>query len=187
MLSFRPGSEVEQEQLGAALAPCCGAGSVLFLDGELGVGKTTLVRGFLRGMGYPDRVKSPTYTLIEPYAVGATNVYHLDLYRVGDPDELEFLGIRDLVAEESTLLVEWPERGEGMLPPRISGWLSAMPGPAGWWKFRPAANADGRYWRLSNPIGHEAAAGCNKNKSRLLFYLYDKSGNLLNYMLTFVA
>ncbi|MCB1858912.1 MAG: tRNA (adenosine(37)-N6)-threonylcarbamoyltransferase complex ATPase subunit type 1 TsaE [Gammaproteobacteria bacterium] len=117
MLSFRPGSEVEQEQLGAALAPCCGAGSVLFLDGELGVGKTTLVRGFLRGMGYPDRVKSPTYTLIEPYAVGATNVYHLDLYRVGDPDELEFLGIRDLVAEESTLLVEWPERGEGMLPP----------------------------------------------------------------------
>ena len=76
----------------------------------------TLVRGFLRRLGHEGPVKSPTYTLIEPYRLAHRNCYHLDLYRVSDPEELEYLGLRDLLGEESTLLVEWPERGAGWLP-----------------------------------------------------------------------
>lgn len=108
--------ELEQEAFGSRLAACLPPTGVVFLEGNLGAGKTTLVRGVLRGAGYRGPVKSPTYTLIEPYDVGARSYAHLDLYRLGDPEELEYLGLRDLLAEGRLLLVEWPERGRGMLP-----------------------------------------------------------------------
>ncbi len=110
-------SPQQQEELGAAMAQLLPTNLVIFLHGELGSGKTTLTRGFLRGRGHQGAVKSPTYTLMEPYELESGRCYHLDLYRLGSPRELEYLGIRDLLQEDATLLVEWPERGEGMLPP----------------------------------------------------------------------
>ncbi len=108
--------ETAQQAFGTALAAACPRRALIFLRGDLGAGKTTLVRGFLRGRGHQGAVRSPTYTLIEPYELADGNVYHLDLYRLGDPEELEYLGLRDMLAEEAVLLIEWPERGEGWLP-----------------------------------------------------------------------
>ena len=108
---------VAMEALGARLARGAGKGLMLYLKGELGAGKTTLVRGFLRELGHSGSVRSPTYTLIEPYELTDRRVYHLDLYRLGDAEELEWIGIRDLLDAESLALVEWPERGRGVLPP----------------------------------------------------------------------
>jgi tRNA threonylcarbamoyladenosine biosynthesis protein TsaE len=105
-----------QAAFGAVLAAVCPVGCIVHLHGDLGAGKTTLVRGFLRGRGHDGPVRSPTYTLIEPYELADGAVYHLDLYRLGDPEELEYLGLRDLLGGEVTLLIEWPERGEGWLP-----------------------------------------------------------------------
>ncbi len=116
VLDIAAADEAEQVALGHALAPCLTWPGVVFLYGDLGAGKTTLVRGILRGLGHQGSVKSPTYTLIEPYALGERTLYHLDLYRVGDPGELEYLGLRDLLGEATLLLVEWPERGQGELP-----------------------------------------------------------------------
>lgn len=110
-------SEAEQESFGGRLAGACtGRHPLIFLTGELGAGKTTLTRGFLRGLGYTGAVKSPTYTLIEPYEIDHQRYYHLDLYRVADPAELEYLGLREILADPATLLIEWPERGAGWLP-----------------------------------------------------------------------
>ena len=89
---------------------------IIALEGELGAGKTTLVSGVLRAYGVTGPVRSPTYTLIEPYEFGGKRVYHLDLYRLTDPDEVEPLGIRDLLSEPSVLLIEWPSRGARALP-----------------------------------------------------------------------
>lgn len=116
MLKFEPESQEQQERLGAALADCSQASLIVYLKGDLGAGKTTLVRGFLRGLGYTGTVKSPTYTLIEPYRITGRSICHLDLYRLADAGELEYLGVRDLLQEETLLLIEWPERGEGVLP-----------------------------------------------------------------------
>jgi tRNA threonylcarbamoyladenosine biosynthesis protein TsaE len=104
------------EALGARLARLVPAGCVIHLRGDLGTGKTTLVRGFLRALGFRGPVRSPTYTLIEPYTVESGQVLHCDLYRLGDPLELEYLGLRDFIDEQHILLVEWPERGGEMTP-----------------------------------------------------------------------
>lgn len=97
-------------------APAVREGAVIHLSGELGAGKTTFARALLKAIGVGERVKSPTYSLVESYRVGALDVHHLDLYRIADPGELEWLGLSDLATPSALLLVEWPERGGDALP-----------------------------------------------------------------------
>ncbi|MEO1767118.1 tRNA (adenosine(37)-N6)-threonylcarbamoyltransferase complex ATPase subunit type 1 TsaE [Thiobacter aerophilum] len=103
--------------LGAALAQGLQPGMVLNLHGELGAGKTTLVRGMLRGLDYTGRVKSPTYTLVELYTLSKLSLYHFDFYRFADPREWVDAGFREAFGGEAVCLVEWPEKAGGALPP----------------------------------------------------------------------
>ncbi|WP_144983498.1 tRNA (adenosine(37)-N6)-threonylcarbamoyltransferase complex ATPase subunit type 1 TsaE [Halomonas sp. C22] len=129
------------EALGKALE---GRGRV-YLEGDLGTGKTTLTRGILRAYGYQGAVKSPTYTLVEPYELGEQRIYHLDLYRLADPEELEFIGGREVLSDQALCLVEWPSQG--------AGWL---PAPDLWIRLQVAS--PGRLLSLSAETPHGVAA-----------------------------
>lgn len=109
-------TEAEMEALGARLAVQLQAGLLLYVRGVLGAGKTTLVRGLLRGLGHRGGVKSPTFTLVEPYAFAAFTLNHFDLYRLKHPEELEFMGVRDYLRGDDVCVIEWPERGADVLP-----------------------------------------------------------------------
>lgn len=109
--------ESETERFGKELWDRLPPKNVVFLQGQLGAGKTTLVRGILRAAGYDGTVKSPTYTLVEEYSLANDRkVAHFDLYRLSDPEELEWIGIRDYFDQNCLCFIEWPEKGLGYLP-----------------------------------------------------------------------
>lgn len=109
-------SDEAMQAFGRRLAQVSQGKGNIYLSGELGTGKTTLVRGLLRGLGHTGPVKSPTFALLEPYTFSGFNIYHFDLYRLSDPEELEYMGLRECFADSNLCLVEWPEQGVGVLP-----------------------------------------------------------------------
>jgi tRNA threonylcarbamoyladenosine biosynthesis protein TsaE len=104
------------EKFGFNLAQQLPDKCLVFLHGNLGAGKTTLVRAYLRALGFQGTVKSPTYNLVEEYALTDRKIYHFDLYRLNDPEELEWIGIQDYLYQDAVIFIEWPERGKGVLP-----------------------------------------------------------------------
>ena len=116
MIKFELKSEKEMLGLGATLARLLKGEGVIHLSGGLGAGKTTLCRGILRAMGHSGAVKSPTFTLVEPYQISGSEVYHFDLYRLADPSELDYIGIDEYFGKNKLCLIEWPEKAIGYLP-----------------------------------------------------------------------
>jgi tRNA threonylcarbamoyladenosine biosynthesis protein TsaE len=115
-MSWLLNSEEATEQFGAHLVNVLEGSGIVFLKGDLGAGKTTLCRGVLRALGYKGAVKSPTFTLVEPYELLVHTVYHFDLYRLSDPDELNYLGVDEYFISQALCLIEWSEKGLGLLP-----------------------------------------------------------------------
>lgn len=156
-------AEEDTESVAHALAKALAGGAVVYLHGELGAGKTSFARGVLHGLGHRGAVKSPTYTLVEPYLVAGRALFHFDLYRLADPEELEFIGMRDYLQSDAILLIEWPERGAGHLPaPDLELHFSAHGG--GGRRLR---------WRACNPNGEEIvtrwlASAAVRNREPLL-------------------
>jgi tRNA threonylcarbamoyladenosine biosynthesis protein TsaE len=123
------------------------AAVVVAFEGELGAGKTTLISGLLHALGVRGAVRSPTYTLIEPYEVAGLSLYHLDLYRLADPQDVETLGLRDLLSPAAVLLIEWPSRGAGWLPQAdLECAIDYAPAPA------PGRTVT---LRAGSPLGHK--------------------------------
>lgn len=106
----------ETESFGRLLLQALPDKCLVFLNGQLGAGKTSLVRGMLRAAGYEATVRSPTYSLVEEYKLPQKSIYHFDLYRLKDPEELEWMGMEDYLNDKALCLIEWPEMGEGFLP-----------------------------------------------------------------------
>lgn len=145
------------EALGAELAPLLRSrpGGMIWLEGELGAGKTTLARALLRALGVQGAVRSPTYTLVEPYELdGGLRVLHLDLYRLAEPEELYGLGVLDEAPPAAWWLVEWPQRGQGVLP-------------AADLHVRLRNEGEGRLAELELPVGWSAALVPAENQSAL--------------------
>lgn len=115
-LQLAVADEAAMAHLGGVLARALRGGEYIALRGPLGAGKTTLARALLRAAGHAGPVRSPTFTLVEPYSLAAFQLLHLDLYRLGDAEELEMLGVRERFGD-AVVLIEWPERGAGWLPP----------------------------------------------------------------------
>lgn len=109
-------SPEEMEAFGGKLLASVRLPAVIYLYGELGTGKTTFVRGALRALGYQGLVKSPTFTVVESYSVNQHTIHHFDLYRISDPEELDFIGIRDYASDSSITFFEWPEKGQTFIP-----------------------------------------------------------------------
>ena len=148
---------------GAAAGP--GGAVIVGLAGGLGAGKTALARAALRALGVHGTVRSPTYTLAEPYETRIGPVWHLDLYRIADPGELEYVAVRDLVSESAACLVEWPERGRGGLP-EPECLLSIAPAGGGRRLRIGASTARGRAIgaRMLGPAGLEAVGEADPDK-----------------------
>ena len=121
---------------------------IIWLVGDLGAGKTTFARALIHALGHPGRVKSPTYGLLEQYQLESLQVIHMDLYRIGDPDELEFLGVADMLDDQTILLIEWPERG--------GHWFSE---PDFKFEFSYAGEGRALHWRAQTPaaLAHKLA------------------------------
>lgn len=109
--------ETATQALGAAVAEVLTEGGIVTLSGDLGAGKTTFSRGLIHACGHRGAVKSPTYTLVEPYEQCTPAVMHFDLYRLADPEELDFIGFRDYLSPSNLCLIEWPEKGQPLIPP----------------------------------------------------------------------
>ena len=136
-------NEAATQRLGELLADIVNELHSVWLAGDLGAGKTTLTRALLRAMGHEGAVKSPTFTLVEPYEINGRAVNHFDLYRLADPEELEYLGFSDYLGE-ALVLIEWPEKAQGYLPePDLEIDLRHLP--------------EGReaYFKANNPVAQQ--------------------------------
>ena len=116
MIAIRIENEAAIIRLGAKLAEGLAGQGAVFIRGDLGAGKTTLCRGLIQSMGHDGAVKSPTFTLVEPYELDGIEISHFDLYRLSDPGELDYIGIDEYFGEGRLCLVEWPEKADGFLP-----------------------------------------------------------------------
>lgn len=140
-------------RLAVQLAPQVRGGGAIYLRGDLGAGKTTFARALIAALGVPGRVKSPTYSLIESYRAGGLAIHHLDLYRIADPGELEWLGLEELQDETSLILIEWPERGGDALP-KADLALNLAHAATGRTLFARAASVRGEAWLAGTSAFH---------------------------------